>query len=110
MRETNSSVGQFSERNIPKNSLVPAGTPNDGFPESWHPVEGPEPVGVGLRGYPSIGPNPRSRFFGNSIALPLLLDTELTHSPGGYAAYRVMPPVASGSPALNSAIKSFTGK
>jgi len=54
-------------------------------------------------------PNPRSRYFGNSIALPLQVDTELTHAPGGTAAYRVMPPVASGSAALNSAIKSFKG-
>jgi hypothetical protein len=29
--------------------------------------------------------------------------------PGPIAAYRIMPPVASGSPALNSAIKSFKG-
>jgi len=90
---------------------VPAGTPNDGFPPSWHPVEGPEPVTIGPRGgMPPMGAPSGDKYFATSIPLPMQLEPDimLTRYSGGLAAYRIMPPVASGSPALNSAIKSFT--
>ena len=89
---------------------MPAGTPNDGFPESWHPVEEP-PIVAGARpgGFPYTGPPTADRYFATSIPLPMQLEADIVGSlyPGGVAAYRVMPPVESGSPFLNSAIKSF---
>ena len=92
---------------------MPAGTPNDGFPENWHPVESEEMLWrrVSPGAVPSMGPPSADRFFATSIPLPMQLEGDVmgTVYPGGLASYRIMPPIASGNPDLNSAIKSFKG-
>ena len=46
MVEMNSFPGQSTEKNITRAErwpMVPAGTPNDGFPEHWQPIDEPPP-------------------------------------------------------------------
>jgi hypothetical protein len=97
------------------NRLVPAGTPNDGFPDHWKPVHD-DPIRVGQRymgpesGPPSapIGPGP---YFAASIppVMQLPTDIAITGYPGGLGAYRIMPPGPSGNPQANAAAQSATG-
>ena len=90
--------------------MVPAGTPNDGFPENWQPIDEP-PIVVGQRGpesAPPAGMPGPDKFFAASIPSGMQLEPDMMPSrySGGLGAYRVMPPVASADPALNAAIQS----
>jgi hypothetical protein len=114
MEETNSFPSPSSERNTRSSKLVPAGAPNDGLPETWRPIEEP-PIVAGAQGPQSApraglqGPDP---YFAASIPSGMQLEPDImpTRYSGGLGAYRVMPPIASADPALNSAIQSLTGK
>ena len=86
--------------------LVPAGTPNDGLPDNWAPVEAPPIVAAPQAPPPAFsGPSP---YFAASIPLTnqLLPDIMPTRFAGGIGGYRVMPPGASGRADINSAIQS----
>lgn len=91
---------------------MPAGTPNDGFPENWKPID-EDPVTVGRRfdpeSGPLVGPVGPDKFFAASIPSGFQLQPDMmpTRYGGGIGAYRVMPPIVSADPALNSAIQSI---
>lgn len=92
---------------------MPAGTPNDGLPENWKAIDEP-PVIVGERGFephsgPPVGPAGPDKFFAASIPSGFQLEPDMmpTRYAGGLGAYRIMPPIASADPALNSAIQSI---
>ena|SRR5271157_3556474 len=100
------------EHTIPK--LVKAGTPNDGLPEHWAPIEEP-PLIVGRytgpESAPSVGPRGPGQFFAASIPFVMQLQPDImpTRYPGGLGAYRVMPPGVAGNAANNAAAQSATG-
>lgn len=91
---------------------MPSGTPNDGFPEGWHPVVEPPIVVGGPGSAPPVGPRGPDQNFAASIPPGMQLQPDImpTRYSGGLGAYRVMPPILSADPALNSAIQSLTGK
>lgn len=93
--------------------LVPAGTPNDGLPEHWQPVNEP-PITVGnfpLSG-PILEPKGPGQFYAGTIPLGFQLTPDImpTRYPGGLGGYRIMPPATSANPQTNSAIISGTKK
>ena len=94
---------------------MPAGTPNDGLPPNWVEEIESRPIYAGAGtvpgAVPSMGPPSADKYFATSIPLPMQLEGDVmgTVYPGGLASYRIMPPIASGNPDLNSAIKSFKG-
>jgi hypothetical protein len=97
-----------------QNQLVPAGTPNDGLPETWHPVAEP-PIRVGDPGpwsAPLAGPRGPDQFFAASIPTAMQLQPDMvpTRYSGGLGAYRVIPPVPSADPGLNAAIENILGR
>jgi hypothetical protein len=92
----------------PPLKLVDAGTPNDGLPPNWQPIEeSPRAVGTPTSAPSSapLGPGP---YFAASIpqAMQLTPDIMPTRYPGGLGGYRIMPPGPSGVAAVNSATKS----
>ena len=91
-----------------KPTIVPADTPNDGFPENWHPVDEPrQNVGAPTNG-PMISPQSPSPFYAASIPYQMQLPPDImpTRFPGGLGGYRVMPVGPSGSAGGNSAVNS----
>lgn len=98
-----------------KPPLVKAGTPNDGLPPNWTPIEEP-PIVVGQRyagpeSAPSAGPPGPGQFFAASIPMAMQLqpDIVLARYPGSLGAYRIMPPGPAGNAANNAAAQSATG-
>lgn len=104
----------MEEKKGPPRGIVPRDTPNDGFPENWHPVDEP-PVTVGVPGLPS-GPMPypigTGPFFAGTIPLTFQLTPDImpTRYPGGLGGYRVFPPGPAGLPANIAAAQSATAK
>ena len=93
---------------------MPADTPNDGLPPNWHAIEEP-PIFRGAEGpysAPEAGRRGPDTYFAASIPSGMQLEPDMmpTRYSGGLGAYRIMPPIASADPALNSAIQSLTGK
>jgi len=85
--------------------LIPAGTPNDGLPESFKPVESPPIVAGSAPSAAFVGASP---YFAASIPLSsqLVPDIMPTRFPGGLGGYRIFPPGASGVAQNNAAAQS----
>jgi hypothetical protein len=93
-----------------KPTIVPAGTPNDGFSEGWSPVEEP-PVFANAppaAGAPGVGPQAPAPFFAASIPAGMQLQTDIvkTEYPGSVGGLRIMPPGPSGVAGVNAAAVS----
>lgn len=87
--------------------LIPSGTPNDGLPENWRPIEEPALAAVSPpAAFSSVSPSP---YFAGSIPLShqLVPDIMPTRYPGGIGGYRVSPPIPAASAGINSAIQSI---
>ena len=92
----------------PPKKLVPAGTPNDGLPESFQPIEAP-PIFTGSSSAPPSAFSGPSPTFAASIPLSAQLTPDImpTRYPGGIGGYRIFPSIPAGVAGVNAAIKSF---
>lgn len=95
---------------MPTSGLVKAGTPNDGLPSSFVPIE---QAAVIAEAGPQSAPRPSVEgagpYFTASIPQQMQLTTDVIKPSfaGGLGGYRVMPPGPSGVPAVVSATKSI---
>lgn len=94
--------------------IVPRGTPNDGLPDNFRPVEEP-PVSVGspraIANGPRVGIENPGQFFAYTLPLNFQLTPDImpTRWGGGIGGYRLIPPSPSGLAANNAAAQSATG-